>query len=240
MAAVRNIAHRGASGEHPENTLAAFRAAIGEGADCCELDVQCSADGVLVVVHDDRIDRTTDGAGSVARLTLAQLKALDAGRWRDARFAGERIPSLEEVCKAVAGKCALNVELKAAGIEAQVCDLVRGAAPSSILSSFDWAALARVRQMAPELGVGLLASRGRARLLDSAVELRALAVHPRYDLVDASFCADAHRRGLLVYVWTVDEVATMARLIAAGVDGIMTNYPARLRALLQDGAVQSE
>ncbi len=240
MGGVRNIAHRGASGDYPENTLAAFRAAIAVGADCCELDVQRSGDGALVVIHDERVERTTNGRGAIADLTLAQLKALDAGTWRDARFGGERIPRLEEVCAAVAGRCALNVELKAAGIEQEVCDLVRRAAPSSIISSFDWGALALVREVAPALAVGLLASRGRARLLDAAVELRALAVHPRYDLVDASFCAEAHRRGLLVYVWTVDEVATMARLIAAGVDGIMTNYPARLRALLQDGAVQSQ
>src|SRR5271163_557627 len=122
---VLNIAHRGASGDFPENTLRSFDAAIAAGAAMCELDVQVTADGVLVVIHDDTLDRTTDGDGKVAAVRLAALQRLDAGRWRGPQFAGEHVPALREVFNLVNGKCALNVELKAGGIAADVCELIR-------------------------------------------------------------------------------------------------------------------
>src|SRR5437899_11534085 len=112
---VLNIAHRGASAHFPENTLAAFAAAIRAGADMCELDVQKTADDALVVIHDETIDRTTDGRGRVDRLTLEAIKRFDAGVWRDARFMNERIPTLREVIDLTAGRCELNIELKAKG-----------------------------------------------------------------------------------------------------------------------------
>src|SRR5262249_51516845 len=120
-----NIAHRGDSKSHPENTLAAFRAAVEIGVDMCELDVQLTRDGALVVIHDDTVNRTTDGKGAVADLTLDEIRKLDAG----ARFAGgargERIPTLEEVFSATRGRCGLNVELKVAGAERKVAQLIR-------------------------------------------------------------------------------------------------------------------
>src|SRR5271156_4282030 len=118
--AVLNIAHRGASGTFPENTLAAFRAAIDAGADMCELDVHLTRDGVVVVIHDEEVDRTTDGKGRVAEMTLAEIKRLDAGARYDRRFTGETIPTLEEVFDLVEGRCSLNIELKGAGVETKV------------------------------------------------------------------------------------------------------------------------
>ena len=229
-----NIAHRGSSGTHPENTLTAFLAAADEGAQMCELDVQATRDGAVVVMHDETVDRTTDGHGAVAQLTLAEIRHLDAGAKFDAKFSGERVPTLDEVMKAVSGKLGLNIEIKEGAVERQVCELMRShdALTTSIVSSFEWKALEAVRAIDPAIRVGLLAEKNPAALLDGAVAMRAYAVNPRYDMVDAEFCREAHARGLAVLVWTVDAPAAMRILIDAGVDGIMTNYPARLRDVL--------
>jgi glycerophosphoryl diester phosphodiesterase len=231
---VLNIAHRGSSGTHPENTLAAFLAAAEEGAEMCELDVQATRDGAVVVIHDETVDRTTDGHGAVAQLTLAEIQRLDAGAKFGARFAGERIPTLDEVMRATRGKLGLNIEIKEGAVERQVCELMRShdAIATSMVSSFEWKALEAVRAIDPAIRVGLLAEKNRVALLDAAVAMRAYAVNPRYDMADAAFCADAHARGLKVLVWTVDAPEVMRTLIAPGVDGILTNYPARLRDVL--------
>lgn len=226
-ARVLNIGHRGASKTFPENTLAAFRAACDAGADLCELDVQLSRDGAVVVIHDDTVDRTTNGRGAVANLTLAELKALDAGR-------GERIPTLDEVFAATAGRCGLNVELKIAGLEPQVAEIMRkhDATSTSMVSSFDWGALDAMRKLAPEIRAGVLAEKKPERMLEAAARMHAYAINPRYDLVTPGLCTTAHERGFKVLVWTVDVPDAMRTLIDAGVDGIMTNYPDRMRSVL--------
>lgn len=232
--AVLNIAHRGDSGNFPENTAAAFRAAADAGADMCELDVQATRDGAVVVMHDDSVDRTTDGAGAVAALTLAEMKRLDAGSWRGERFAGERVPTLEEVFAAVGGRLGLNIEIKEGAVERRVCEIIRAnrALENSLVSSFEWGALRAVREIDPQVRVALLAEEDPARLLDAASAMGAYAVNPRFDMTTVEFCADAHARGLAVLVWTVDAPEAMRILISYGVDGIMTNYPARLREVL--------
>jgi len=230
-----NIAHRGASADFPENTLAAFAGAIAAGAGMCELDVHHTADGEIVVIHDDTIDRTSDGHGKVADLRLAQLRAFDAGSWFASSFAAERIPLLQEVFDLVQARCALNIELKAPGVAARVCATIRQwrAEESALISSFDANALAEVRALAPEIRLGLLTSRMPARSLERAVLLKAAAINPAFELASAEFCARAHRQGLAIYPWTVDDPDQMRKLISAGVDGIMTNHPARLRALTE-------
>jgi glycerophosphoryl diester phosphodiesterase len=232
---VLNIAHRGASGLFPENTLCAFAAAIAAGAGMCELDVQTTRDGALIVIHDDTVDRTTDGKGAVAAMTLQEIKRLDAGVDFGARFRGERVPTLEEVFAFVNGRCALNVELKAAGIEYKVCEVIRAyrAAATALMSSFDWDALARIRYIAPDIRVGLLASEWPARLLGAATEIRADAINPSFEIVTEDLCVAAHDRAINVYTWTVDDVAIMRQLVAYGVDGIMTNFPERLTGLME-------
>ena len=232
---VLNIAHRGASSCFPENTLAAFAGAIAAGADMCELDVQLSRDGALVVIHDDTVDRTTGGCGAVAAMTLEQLKRLDAGASFGSQFKGERIPTLDEVFACVGGRCALNIELKSASLEQKVCAAIRDhdALATAIVSSFDWDALDRIRQFHPAVRVGLLASRWPVRLLGAATAIKAYAIHPRVDIVTEDLCTAAHERILDVYTWTVDDLGTMRKLIAYGVDGIMTNYPERLRLLME-------
>lgn len=226
-----NIAHRGASGRFPENTLRAFNAAIDAGAQMCELDVQLTSDGALVVIHDETVERTTDGGGAVRAMTLAELKRLDAGVRFGAEFKGERIPTLEEVVALAEGCCGLNIEIKSAGVERKVCELIveRGALATAMISSFDWGALAVVRHLEPRVRIGMLASQWPARLVGAAFELKTESINPRADMVTEDLCIAAHERNLSVYTWTVDEPAEMRRLIAFGVDGIMTNYPERLR-----------
>ncbi len=232
--AVLDIAHRGDSGDFPENTIAAFRAAADAGADLCELDVQATRDGAVVVIHDDTVDRTTDGTGAVNRLTLAEIKRLDAGVSKDARFAGERVPTLAEVFAAVGGRVGLNIEIKEGAVERGVCEIIRAnrALETSLVSSFEWNALRAVQKIDPQVRIALLAEKEPAQLLGAASAMRACAVNPRFDLVTPEFCADAHARGLKVLVWTVDVPELMRLLIDFGVDGIMTNYPARLREVL--------
>ena len=231
------IAHRGASALYPENTLSAFIAAAELGADMCEFDVRMTRDGEVVVIHDATVNRTTDGRSRVAAMSAAAIKRLDAGARFGAEFRGERIPTLAEVAQALGarcdGRCGMDVELKAPGLEARVCDILRGcgAMERAIVSSFDWDQLKIVAQQEPRLRLALLGEKASAALLDAAAAMHAFAIAPRFDIADAALCAEAHRRGLAVYVWTVDNAPTMGRLIAAGVDGIMTNNPKRLREL---------
>ena len=230
-----NIAHRGASGTFPENTLSAFRGAIDARADMCELDVQLTRDGAVVVIHDDTVERTTDGAGEVAEFTLAELQGLDAGaHFREGKIKGERIPTLDEVFAATHGRCGLNIELKAGGLEHQVAQLMqtRDAFADSIVSSFDWEYLKKIQQLHFNIRIALLADEKPVDLMINAVAMRAHAINPRWDMVTPDLCKAAHERGLKVYTWTVDADARMRALIECGVDGIMTNFPERLRTVL--------
>lgn len=229
-----NIAHRGASGKFPENTLAAFAAALEAGADMCELDVQLTRDGVAVVMHDETVDRTTDGRGAVACLTLAEIRSLDAGIRFGRDAAGERVPTLEEVIELLGGRCALNVEIKDASAVAESCRLLRknDLLQSAIVSSFAHPALTAARELSAEVRLGVLADREPQRMLDMAVAIGAVAVHPRFDLASAEICRQARHLGLRVYAWTVDDPAMMRELAGRGVDGIMTNFPERLAALV--------
>jgi glycerophosphoryl diester phosphodiesterase len=224
------IAHRGSSGHFPENTLRAFTEAFDCGADMCELDVRLTGDGEPVVLHDATVDRTTDGHGAVEAMRLEDLKRLDAGVKFGDQFAGERVPLLAEVFAVAAGRGALNLELKAEGAADAVCELIiaRNAFAWTLVSSFDWGALSRVHQLAPEIRIGLLASRRPAQLLAAARELRANVIIPRFDLVDKALCSAAHKDAAEVLAWTVDSPELMRKLVTDGVDGIMTNYPGRL------------
>ena len=240
---VLNIGHRGASAAAPPNTLAAFEKAIELGADGIEFDVHLSADGVPVVIHDFAVDGTTDGSGRVADLTLAQLRQLDAGSTFDPAFAGERIPTLEEVLKCIGGRLLLNIELKTTslrdnGLEQAVLAQVEqhGLGDRVLLSSFNPLSLRRAKRIAPHVPVGLLYGP------DLPVPLRhawlAFAIphearHPEHKMVDAHYVAWAQRRGYRVNVWTVDDPDEMRRLIDLGVDGIITDLPDVLRSVLE-------
>jgi glycerophosphoryl diester phosphodiesterase len=238
-----NIGHRGASAAAPQNTLAAFRRALELGADGVELDVHLSADGMPVVMHNFDVDETTDGTGQVADKTLAELKELDAGSKFAPQFAGERIPTLAEVFEALEGKLLVNVELKdispkGVGLEAAVAEVVRqcGMESKVLFSSFNPFALRRTQSLAPEIPSGLLYAHGLPIYLRRAWFAPFTpheARHPHAEMTDARLVKWCHARKLRVNVWTVNEPDEMKRLISLGVDGIITDVPDVLGAIVR-------
>ena len=232
------IAHRGASGECPENTLAAFRRAIEQSAGMIECDLQLTADGHVVVCHDWTVNRTTGGEGRVGELSLAQLRALDAGSWRGPRFAGERIPTLEELLDLAIPRTQLNLELKcrdgaeaahrlAMAVLAAVSQ--RDGLDAVIFSSFDADALEAVRDVSPYAQIGILWSVPPFDLAwEIAQDLGAVALHPAVESVTPEVVEAAHEHGLAVYVWTVNDLDQMIALARMGVDGIFSDVPGRM------------
>lgn len=234
---VRCIGHRGASGRSPENTLLAFRYAFELGADAIECDVQLSADGEPVIIHDATVDRTTNGQGQVDQLSFEELRRLDAG-------AGEQIPTLQEtldLCQA-AGK-QVNLELKGETLEQtnRIGQIVGEILESGdyqamvLISSFWLPAVTRFKAEHPQFRTGTLHSGTRWRFSNMLTFARAAgadAIHPHVRLTSRALVEAAHAAGLQVNVWTVDQPKAMARLAAWGVDSIMTNYPDRVRAAL--------
>ncbi len=232
------IAHRGASGRAPENTHAAFAAAIALGARAIELDCQLSADGELVVIHDETLDRTTDGRGAVGDRPWAELARLDAGAWFDPAYRGERIPRLPDVLAQVRDRVMLNVEIKSArdvgAIERKLAKLLadEDALAWVVLSSFHAAAVRNMRAAAPNARLGVLCDDDPRRGgLALARELGAEALIPGRRWVDARLVDEAHAHRLAVWVWTVNEPGEMRRLIALGVDAIFSDWPERFAEL---------
>ena len=228
------VAHRGASAAAPENTLAAFDLALEQGARFVECDVHLSADGVPVVIHDETVDRTTDGGGSVADLTLAQLQALDAGRWLGPRFAGQSIPTLDATLALCAGKARVFVELKRGGGQALVDSALASIAASACdvaVISFGPDEVSAVAKSRADLPLGFLVGRGRVlahgvpSVLTAATEMGATFISPQHDVVDAAFVILAQRANLPVSVWTVDDPGRMNALSDLGVDAVTTNRP---------------
>lgn len=223
-------AHRGASALAPENTLAAFRVAEEAGADGLELDVQMSRDGVPVVLHDDTVDRTTDGQGAVAALSLAELRQLDAGTWFDAAFAEERIPTLEEALAWGAGRLRFNLEIKDSAAGLAVLELAgRYEQAAIIVSSFDHTLLAMLHRKAPSLPLAFLWEQPDwAAAVEEAAVCKAESFHPFFDVLTAEMVAACHRHGMAVYPWTVDDPAALEQCRRLAVDGIFCNHPARV------------
>ncbi|HEU5367421.1 MAG TPA: glycerophosphodiester phosphodiesterase family protein [Ktedonobacterales bacterium] len=227
------FAHRGASGHSPENTLLAFRYAFELGADAIECDVQLSADGAPVIIHDSTVDRTTNGKGIVVQLSLEQLRRLDAG-------AGEQIPELREVLALCREQRKLvNLEIKADTLEqaqrtAQVVGKVLetgGYHDLALVSSFWLPCLPSLKNAFPQVRTATLHSGARWRLLNMITAARAAgadALHPDVRLVSRALVEHAHAAGLQVNVWTIDQPKRMQRLASWGVDGIFTNYPERM------------
>ena len=226
-------AHRGASCCTPENTMAAFAAAVESGADGLELDIHLSRDGVPVVIHDETLERTTDGCGLVARMTWHQLRQLDAGGWFDAAFAGESIPALEEVLETFGGQLRLNLELKELHAGMAVLDLLsRYPAAEIVVSSFNYELLRRLRSANSHLPLAVLFDAGNWRhAVQIAIDMSACAFHPAVNKVTRPMIAACSQAGLSVSVWTVDRVCVARSLVRAGVSGLFTNDPSTLRAV---------
>ena len=225
-------AHRGASSCAPENTMAAFTAAVAGGADGLELDIHLSCDGVPVVIHDETLERTTDGCGHVAEMTLQQLQRLDAGSWFSAEFKGEPIPLLEEVLRAFAGQLRLNLELKEFSAGMVMLKLLKQYPSADIVvSSFNYELLKRLRAVDDDLALAVLFEIGNWRYAVQVVrELSACAFHPSVSQVNSPMLATCKQAGLPVSVWTVDDVCVAKSLVKDGVSGLFTNDPANLKA----------
>jgi len=228
-------AHRGDSANAPENTLAAFRRAVELEVPWIELDVHPAQDGALMVIHDDTVDRTTNGSGAVCDMTVGELRGLDAGSWFAAPFAGEGIPQLVQVLEMVAPTgTLLNVEIKSFPSELDVpralVDLLHqfGRERRYVVSSFDLAALLEVRVIAPEIALALIGQ--GPDILVHAQRHRLAWIHAHHGTLDESLVAQAHASGIGVNVWTVDDPALLASWRSTGVDKLCTNRPATMLA----------
>ena len=230
----RIIAHRGASGYAPENTLASFRLAREMGSDGIELDIQMTADGEIVVIHDETLDRTTTGTGWVKDLTLGDIKSFNASMG-STDYPDERVPTLDEVFALLAdSQMMINIEIKDSqvlypGIAEKVLAMIdnRDWEYRVIISSFNHWTLGHIRQLGSLASTGVLFSDVLFEPWVYAHQLWATALHPHFLYVDGvtNLVEEAHNSLLEINVWTVNEAADIDRMLARGVDSIITNYP---------------
>lgn len=238
------IAHRGASAYYPENTMAAFKGAVEMEAEMIELDVMLSSDGVPMVFHDAKLNRHSSGKGLLSYHTSEELKALDAGSWFDQAFAGEEIPTLEEVLAFASGTIALNIEIKteavtdqrSGGVEEKCLALVKeyGMENHVLFSSFDYRAVTHLKELDPDIPVALLYNRSQ---VDSKIPsdliktYRADAFNCSYQQLKKGWSEDLKKHNIPHFIYTVDHPDRMQRLLDAGVSGIFTNKPDLLKSI---------
>lgn len=220
MSKILIIAHRGASGYEPENTLNSVKKALELGADMVEVDVHVSKDGQIMVIHDARLERTTNGRGYVRDLTLKELKKLDAGL-------GERIPTLEEVIELMRGEAQLAVEIKVPGIEEKVLQIIKEneLENDSLFTSFYHPVLKHVRELDPNVKTGVIIASRPIKPAQLAIDANANALLPKHTYVDLHMVEESHKHNLTIYPWTIDTINEIRPLVKMGVDGIVTNKP---------------
>jgi glycerophosphoryl diester phosphodiesterase len=230
------IAHRGASSYAPENTFAAFDLALRMGVSHIELDVHSTRDGHIVVIHDETVDRTTNGHGPVMSHSLAALTALDAGAWFEGRFAGERIPRLADVLERYKGRAHIHTEIKGHGdhLSERTVDLVRrhGMADQVTITSFQRARLAETRAYAPELPTGWLVGEITDAIVTEARAMGLTQLCPRASTVTAELVHRLHGDGFIVRAWGVSTEELMRQVVTAGADGMTVNFPDKLLSYL--------
>jgi glycerophosphoryl diester phosphodiesterase len=231
------VAHRGNASRAPENTLVSYREAREAGADLAECDVRLTRDGQPVLLHDANLDRTTDGTGPLAEHDLSDVSTLDAGGWKDPRYAGERVPTLEALLRQHADDgLPIVVEIKEYGATLPAVRAIHagGGVRRAVAISFDIEVCRLVRETEQGLPCLLLTSnlpsdtRERADLLDRLVRRGLHGLDALASALDADLVRSAHMRGLSVWCWTVDDPAEWERLLAIGVDAITTNTPGAL------------
>ncbi len=230
------IGHRGAMGHAPENTVASIRKALEFGVSCVEIDVYY-VDRQLVVFHDNRLERTTNGTGYLLEQKFADLRSLDAGN-------GEKIPTLREVFEVIHLQAGINIELKGPGTARPVVEFIskmRNVGWNDdliLISSFDHRELAQVRQLDSRIKVGAMMVGLPVDDAEFAVSLGAYSVHLSLEFIDRRFVDDAHSRGLRVFVFTVNHPEDIIKMSELGVDGVFTNYPERVLKHKEDrGAI---
>ncbi len=237
------IAHRGFSGRAPENTLAAIREAIAIGADMAEIDVTLTADERVVVIHDETLDRTTNGVGKVADHGFDEIRSLDAGSWFAPQFAGEKVPTLDEILDTTNGRILLNVEIKSEAVDRGISDKVatvikeRGMADQVIVSSFSPTALEQIHAVAPGIRTAVLYNPELQRGEDPADIVHSLGAsvfNIRGSRLKAKMLRSCREHGIPVGVYTVDKPKKMKRWVKKEIDAIFTNHPDRLIEILNE------
>ena len=239
------IAHRGFSAIAPENTLISFQKAIEIGADMIEFDVSLSKDGIPVVIHDKTLNRTTNSKGKVEDFTLEELKSFDAGSWYKPSFTGEKIPTLEEVILLAKGKIMLNIEIKKHsvkrkikinGLEHKIVNLLEkhGMIDEVLISSFSKMAIQRIKEFNPEIPVAYLYRFGiNLRLINSFDKLGIYSFNQGKRSFSKKSIQDIHLKGIKLNIYTVNQKREMKKFIKNGVDGIITNHPDKLLAVIE-------
>ena len=241
MKSIQVVAHRGFSGEYPENTVIAFDEALKLEVDMIELDIHLSRDHELIIIHDATVDRTSNGNGSVGNMTLSEIKRLDAGSWMDTRFKGVSFLTLEEALNQISRKTWLNVHIKAYDHDRDIVTplVVKQLEASGVLTSgfiaSDETTLRLARQIQPEISICNLSTTPYESYIDRSLAIGCTILQPGNAMVDASFVKNAHAHHLEVNPFYADDKAEMKRLIACGVDGVLTNYPDRLYEVLDEG-----
>jgi glycerophosphoryl diester phosphodiesterase len=229
------VAHRGASGTYPENTRIAFEKALQAGADMIEMDCQLSKDGHVMVFHDERLQRLAGVRGTVKGRTLSQLKRLDVAARFKKSLRGQEIMTLEEAMRLLAGKIDLDIEIKSPfrgplGIELKILFILSyyRYLSRSIISSLDYRALERVRELAPQAHIGVIYAKGiKEDPFQVAQRVGADSLHVEKSCLTPNLIARANDLGIKTFVWTVNEVAEMERFFSMGVDGIVSDFPER-------------
>lgn len=227
------IAHRGASGYAPENTMASFELATKMKADGIELDVQVSKDGKLVVFHDEKVDRTTNGSGYIKDLSLSYIKKLDSGSWFSKKFKNEKVPTLDEVLFFFKDKYELiNIELKNGiidynGIEEKVIKLINdfNISDKTIISSYNHYSLLRLKAIDRNIKIGLLYVANLINPWKYAANLGAYSIHPYFYSVNDKLIYNSNNENIKIITYTVNDIVYIEKLIRLKVDGIITNYP---------------
>jgi len=234
------IAHRGASGHAPENTFAAFERAVQLGATFIETDLQLTRDAQFVAIHDAFVDRTTNGHGAVHEHSLAELRKLDAGKWFDREFMDQQIPTLEEILEfAREQDVVFYLEIKYSSAWGMHQTLVGELgkpenAARTIVISFDAATLDSLRRLEPAIMTGLLVEGAKSDPVKAALDAGARQLCPHIGLLTPDLVERAHRADLQLVTWTVNDADQMRAAMDAGVDGIITDLPDRLRAVVED------
>jgi len=231
------IGHRGDRVRCPENTLAAFQAAVDAGVDMLEMDIHLTCDRKMVVIHDPSLERTTDGRGMVCERTLAELKNCDAGRWFDTTFAGEKIPTPEEVFDLFGGKVLINIEIKREAfepdsppdaVERQLVSLSdrRGLLDSVLISSFEWQVLESIRRERSDVFLAFITKNpGEESLAERCRSLGIFSLHPNWLFLKRRHVERMHDAGIRVFPYRVDGRDEYRSALAMGVDGVISDDP---------------
>ena len=228
------IAHRGASGNAPENTLAAFKKALEIGVDAVELDLHGTADGEIVVIHDATLDRTTDLQGHINETPLETIRGADAGEWFDTEFSGEPVPTLAEALTCIGKETIAVLEIKDPLIAEAVVSKIHEteSLDTTVIISFHTGVLQTIRTLEPRIATGWLIGGFNTpvrsvTLCQQLGELGSSLLNVNHELITAEFAYEIRRRGIALWCWTVDDIARMREMKARGVQGITSNYPER-------------